>query len=60
MGVGPGSGRLAEKVGVHGRIQGRGGGGGRGSGPPFCTCCRLFNIGPKVGPHPPFSLVVDL
>ena len=31
------------------RIQG--GGGGRGSGPPpFGPRCRLFNIGPKVGP----------
>ena len=31
-----------------------GGGGSRGSGPPpFGPRCRLFNIGPKVGP-PPF------
>ena len=34
------------------RIQG---GGGRGSGPPpFGPRCRLCNIGPKVGPPPPF------
>ena len=32
-----------------------GGGGSRGSGPPpFGPRCRLFNIGPKVGPPPPF------
>ena len=32
-----------------------GGGGSRGSGPrpPFGPRCRLFNIGPKVGPPPP-------
>ena len=35
----------------------RGGGGSRGSGPPpFVPRCRLFNIGPKIGPPsgPPF------
>ena len=40
------------------RIQG-GGGGSRGSGPPpFGPRCRLFNIGPKVGP-PPFVNVQE-
>ena len=33
--------------------SGSGGGGSRGSGPPFGPRCRLFNIGPKVG-HAPF------
>ena len=39
---------------------GSGGGGGPGGPdpPPFGPRCRLFNIGPKVGP-PPF-LLVDL
>ena len=37
----------------------RGGGGSRGSGPPpFGPRCRLFNIGPKVGP-PPFVNVQE-
>ena len=41
----------------HGRIRG----GSRGSPPPFVPRCRLFNIGPKIGPPsgPPF-LLVDL
>ena len=38
------------------RIRGRG---SRGSAPPFGPRCRLFNIGPKVGP-PPLFLLVDL
>ena len=29
--------------------------GGRGSGPPFWARCRVFNIGPKVGPPPLFA-----
>ena len=44
---------------LHGRIQG---GGGQGVWtPPFVPRCRLFNIGPKIGPPsgPPF-LLVDL
>ena len=36
------------------RIQG-----GGGLDPPFGPRCRLFNIGPKVGP-PPLFLLVDL
>ena len=45
---------------LSGGSRGGGGGGSRGSGPPppFGPRCRLFNIGPKVGP-PPF-LLVDL
>ena len=35
------------------------GGGAGGPDPPFGPRCRLFNIGPKVGPPPPF-LLVDL
>ena len=43
---------------MHGRIER--GGGGSGS-PLFCPCCRLFNIGPKVGPPPgPLFLLVNL
>ena len=43
----------------HERI--RGGGGPGGLDPPFVPRCRLFNIGPKIGPPsgPPF-LLVDL
>ena len=40
-----------------GAVADPGGGGSRGSGPPlFVPRCRLFNIGPKIGPPsaPPF------
>ena len=40
-----------------------GGGGPGGPDPPFGPRCRLFNIGPKVGPPlgpPPLFLLVDL
>ena len=36
-----------------------GGGGPGGPDPPFGPRCRLFNIGPKLGP-PPLFLLVDL
>ena len=43
---------------AHGSSGSRGGGGPGGPDPPFGPRCRLFNIGPKVGPPlgppPPF------
>ena len=40
-----------------------GGGGSGGPDPPFGPRCKLFNIGPKVGPPlgpPPLSLLVGI
>ena len=42
---------------IHGTVADPGGGGPGGPDPPpFGPQCRLFNIGPKVGPPPPWNV----